>query len=210
MSFKRVIETYGYPVVSKEVAKRVHEAKRNPKGFGAISLGLYTPDADCKIKAPTKGGPYDYTKHAYLVNAPFKIHSICCDIMKKKPAYMYGKATGMYPIIATMAEESLQRQSTWIQQGCNAFDSKHPKSAPMSFWTEQDVLQYIKLKNLPIASVYGRIEADTRREREREREREITHYWMFKNWLRILPLWSPSGQTSKPYSAIGTYTPKTA
>ncbi len=28
----------------------------------------------------------------------------------------------------------------------------------MSFWTEQDVLQYIKTRNIPIASVYGEIE----------------------------------------------------
>ena len=100
------------------------------------------------------------------MDAPFKISNNCCNVMKKAPANAYTKSTGMYPIIATMADESFLRKSTWIKQGCNAFDSKHPKSAPMSFWTEQDVLQYIKLKNLPIASVYGRIEADTQRERD--------------------------------------------
>lgn len=30
-------------------------------------------------------------------------------------------------------------------------------SNPMSFWTEQDVLRYIKLNDIPIASVYGDI-----------------------------------------------------
>lgn len=54
-----------------------------------------------------------------------------------------------------MASESLLRQKNWCKSGCNAFDNKHPKSAPMSFWTEQDVLQYIKENNIPIASVYG-------------------------------------------------------
>ena len=57
--------------------------------------------------------------------------------------------------IATMAEESLMRFSAWIKTGCNAFDNK--KSSPMSFWTEQDVLRYIKQNNLKIASVYGDI-----------------------------------------------------
>lgn len=61
------------------------------------------------------------------------------------------------PIIATMTEESMIRETQWLKDGCNAFNTKHPKSSPMSFWTEQDVLRYIKLKGLKIASVYGDI-----------------------------------------------------
>lgn len=56
-----------------------------------------------------------------------------------------------------MAHESMYREKNWYKSGCNAFDSKHPKSAPMSFWTEQDVLRYIKENDLQIASVYGDI-----------------------------------------------------
>ena len=44
-----------------------------------------------------------------------------------------------------------------MQQGCNSFDGKRPTSKPISFWTEQDVLHYIKEKNLPYCSVYGDI-----------------------------------------------------
>lgn len=54
-----------------------------------------------------------------------------------------------------MADESKQRFAQWLQKGCNAFETKNPMSNPMSFWTEQDVLQYIKDNNIPIASVYG-------------------------------------------------------
>src|SRR5699024_1335912 len=39
--------------------------------------------------------------------------------------------------------------------GCNAFEKKRPTSQPMSFWTEQDILQYIVENNLEYASVYG-------------------------------------------------------
>ena len=56
-----------------------------------------------------------------------------------------------------MAAESKQRTTQWMIKGCNAFESKNPISNPMSFWTEQDVLQYIKENNIPIASVYGDI-----------------------------------------------------
>lgn len=102
-----------------------------------------------------EGSIYDLRRYKFLYDAPFKISDQCCDVMKKSTAQRYHTQTGLYPIIATMTEESLLRQSTWLHQGCNAFEAKHPKSAPMSFWTEQDVLKYIKLKNIPIASVYG-------------------------------------------------------
>ena len=45
----------------------------------------------------------------------------------------------------------------WLRNGCNGFDMKSPISNPMSFWTEQDVLQYIKQNNLPISKVYGEV-----------------------------------------------------
>ena len=48
----------------------------------------------------------------------------------------------------------------WLENGCNGFDLKMPISNPMAFWTEQDVLEYIKINNLPICSVYGEIVTD--------------------------------------------------
>lgn len=56
-----------------------------------------------------------------------------------------------------MTEESEQRQASWLRYGCNSFDSERPMSKPMSFWTEQDVLQYLKQTGIPYAPVYGEI-----------------------------------------------------
>ena len=78
--------------------------------------------------------------------------------MKKSPAHKYAKETGLMPITAQMASESKLRTQKWIQNGCNAFDLKNPISNPMSFWTENDVLQYIYENNIQICSVYGNIE----------------------------------------------------
>lgn len=64
--------------------------------------------------------------------------------MKKKPIHEYEKQTGKKPFIATMASESFIRTRRWLRDGCNAFNAKRPHSNPMSFWTEQDVLLYIK------------------------------------------------------------------
>lgn len=54
-----------------------------------------------------------------------------------------------------MTEESRLRKTAWLKTGCNAFDSN--KSSPMSFWSEQDVLHYIKDNNIEICSIYGDI-----------------------------------------------------
>lgn len=56
-----------------------------------------------------------------------------------------------------MASESNRRKNAWIKTGCNAFDGINSISKPMSFWTENDVLEYINTYKIPYASVYGDI-----------------------------------------------------
>ena len=80
--------------------------------------------------------------------------------MKKGIVHKYAKDTGRKGITGQMAEESRLRRQKWIQNGCNGFQMKEPISNPMSFWTEQDVLHYIKENNLTICSVYGDIVRD--------------------------------------------------
>jgi 3'-phosphoadenosine 5'-phosphosulfate sulfotransferase (PAPS reductase)/FAD synthetase len=95
-----------------------------------------------------------------MLNSNFKVSDKCCGVMKKKPLHEYVKRTNRKPITATMADESDQRTTKWLQNGCNAFHLKSPISNPLSFWTEQDILQYIKTRKIPICSVYGDIVTD--------------------------------------------------
>lgn len=92
-----------------------------------------------------------------LLNAPFDVSSYCCDVMKKQPMKKYEKISGKKPFIGTLACESKLREQAWMRTGCNAFEGKKPKSTPISFWTENDILQYIKQNNIEISSVYGDI-----------------------------------------------------
>lgn len=100
---------------------------------------------------------YNKEKWKFLLYAPFLISDRCCNVMKKKPAHHYQRVENKQPFIATMAEESRLRQSNWLRKGCNAFDGDYPRSAPMSFWTENDVLTYIRHNNLKIADAYGQV-----------------------------------------------------
>lgn len=56
-----------------------------------------------------------------------------------------------------MASESSDRKTDWMKNGCNGFEMSSPRSTPMAFWTEQDVLRYISENDLEIASVYGKV-----------------------------------------------------
>ena len=96
------------------------------------------------VKCDEFGSMYDRSKYLFMLNAPFEVSNQCCKVMKKQPMHQYHKDTGRVPITAQMASESKLRTSQWLQNGCNGFDLKIPTSNPMSFWTEQDVLLYIK------------------------------------------------------------------
>ena len=104
---------------------------------------------------------FNLEKWKPLLNVPFKISKQCCSIMKKNPLHKFNRQCKMHPMTAEMAEESRLRKQEWLKNGCNGFDMKEPKSMPMSFWTEQDVLQYIKEYNVEIPSVYGSVIEDT-------------------------------------------------
>lgn len=112
------------------------------------------------VKCDQYGDMYDRSRYLFMLEAPFEVSNMCCKVMKKAPVHAYGKETGRKPITAQMAYESRLRTSKWIQNGCNAFEAKNPISNPMSFWTEQDVLLYVKENDIPLASVYGDIVVD--------------------------------------------------
>lgn len=193
MNFKTIIQTYGYPFLSKELSAVIGGAQRALAILEAEGIDIHDTKAvteECQKRFKKKRGEwrrlaqalckvtkeneikYDITKeelgiysvipHKYqpILYAPFKITDKCCRIMKKSPMYDFHNETGRNPMTAQMADESRLRTQQWLSNGCNMFDAQHPISNPMSFWTEQDVLKYIKINNLPICSVYGNIIPD--------------------------------------------------
>lgn len=152
LSFPQVLSKYGYPVIGKEVAKVIYYAKRGSDWAVKRLDGLGPDGKPSKFKER-------YIKYKFMIDAPFDKTQLCCDVMKKRPFKIYEEKTGRRPVVATMAEESETRQKSWLKYGCNSFNSERPMSKPMSFWTEQDVLQYLKMTGIPYAPVYGDIVA---------------------------------------------------
>lgn len=161
MTFRQVIEYYGYPVISKEVSRRVQYASKAIREGREKSHGDYLKLCGLFKDKNGNKSQFNCEKWKFLLDAPFHCSSECCTVMKKNPVKKYEKETGRQPILATMADESRLRLEDWLVSGCNGFDSKHPTSKPMSFWTEQDVLEYIVKYNVPYASVYGKIYQDS-------------------------------------------------
>lgn len=143
MRFDEVIKKYGYPMISKETSDTIYHLKKN----GNKSW----------VEGRIKRG-YVSEKYKAIADLDFFISNKCCTVMKKQPAKRFAKQTGKKPFLGQLADESNLRLQVWMKNGCNGFDMKTPVSNPLAFWTEQDILQYIKEKNLPMASVYGNIE----------------------------------------------------
>jgi 3'-phosphoadenosine 5'-phosphosulfate sulfotransferase (PAPS reductase)/FAD synthetase len=149
MSFKQVIEKYGYPVASKNISQKIYILRHY--------------NLSDKLKEYILGGTgkFALTKRwRILLDAPFEVSHKCCDVMKKSPFHAYDKKTDRKPFLASMADESAFRRTSWQRDGCNIFDAKNPQSRPMSFWTEQDILEYLNEKQIPYCSVYGKIVFD--------------------------------------------------
>lgn len=151
-NFMQVLTEEGYPVISKDISRKIklvyrarQKGKRSAVEDAFVGAGIY------------ENSLYACKKYKPLLDIDFKISDECCGIMKEKPLKEYEKDTKAKPYIGIMATESLRRKNAWIRYGCNVFDSKHPCSKPMSVWTEQDVYEYTKKYDLPIAKPYGDI-----------------------------------------------------
>ena len=150
MRFDEVVKKYGYPAISKEVSNCIFWGRRGSPIRLARLLGTHTK----KDGSPSM---FNCSKWKFMLDAPFEVGSDCCKIMKKNPSKKYEKATCKKPILALLADESIKRRDAWMKTGCNAFELARPQSQPMAFWTEQDILQYVKKYNVPYCPVYGDI-----------------------------------------------------
>ena len=149
MRFDEVIKKYGYPLLSKEISKKIYYARQ-----GSEWAKKYT---DGTAERNGEKSRYNIERYEPLLHTDFIVSDSCCSVMKKGPSHEFSKKTGKMAITGQTAEESGLRTQQWLKSGCNGFDLKTPVSNPLSFWTEQDILQYIKQNNIAIASVYGEV-----------------------------------------------------
>lgn len=149
-TFRDVVLNEGYPVISKKVSRQLRilkDHKDDPNWantYRLYDIGVKTDGTFSKVsKLPEKWRP--------LIGADFRATELCCDILKKEPLDTYAKESGRKRIMGIMAAEGGLREK---RHHCNIFDTRDPSSAPMLFWTEQDIWDYIRSRNLPYAKIY--------------------------------------------------------
>lgn len=148
--FASIIKEDGIVCPSKDGSRIIKDARKGcPYALNAIE------------GKDSQGKPNSYKKRYIplkkFVDMDVPISDVCCDLLKEQPMREYEKSTGLRPITAIMAEESSRRTMAWLTKGCTVFDKGKERSKPMSFWTEQDVLQYIVENRIQIADVYGEV-----------------------------------------------------
>lgn len=159
INFKQVLNTYGYPVISKIVSMQIRILSDNTKKNTATYTLIDTGE---KIgKRSQNDGTYgQYTKcfklaekWRFLLDAPFKISEKCCYVMKKNPIHEYEKETGLKPFVGIMASDSQQRKLNYFRTKCNSFNNRL-MSRPLSIWLEDDIWKYINKFKLPYSKIY--------------------------------------------------------
>ena len=146
MPFHKVIEKYGYPVISKENSQKIDEI-RNTNSAKLRNKRLHGDD---------KGNGKLPKKWQFMAEAPFKVSHKCCHALKKNPVKKYEKQTKNKPFVGTMVIDSSLRKINYLQHGCNNFTMKRGMSLPLSFWLEKDIWKYIKTRNLPYSTIYDK------------------------------------------------------
>ena len=150
-TFGRVLKEDGLVYPSKIVAKVIKDARKG-KNYAIHYLNGEHKD----------GTPSDYKRANFchwkkLVDVDVPISDKCCYYLKEGPMLKFEKNSGFRPYVGIRATESTRRRDAWLRTGCNSFDKGKEKSKPLSFWTEQDILEYIVREHIQLADAYGSI-----------------------------------------------------
>lgn len=141
-TFKKVVDTYGYPVFSKRISNAIRTYQH-------------------ALSDRTRTNALDYMERnfkKYCKYKDFPISDKCCDRLKKDPLRRKAKELGLEcAILGILASESYQREKDWLEYGCNVFHvRKDNQSRPLSFWTEDDIKEYIDRFNVKISILYDK------------------------------------------------------
>jgi 3'-phosphoadenosine 5'-phosphosulfate sulfotransferase (PAPS reductase)/FAD synthetase len=152
ITFAQSLEKNGFPLVSKEQAQRISEAK-NTKSDYLRNLRLNGVIRKSKSTQREYVSGKISEKWKYLVYEDIEVTSKCCDVLKKQPIKKYEKETGLSPIIGVMADESVLRKQQYLKNGCNTF-GKRNICKPLSIFTEKDIWDLIDKHDIKICDIY--------------------------------------------------------
>lgn len=149
----RVIQQYGYPVISKEAAQKISHLQNPTSKNATVRHAIMTGETgeyggfkkNSRMKMSQKwlekfGGPENENEGTNYQTAPFKVSDACCYYLKERPCDLYAKDTKCFPYLGLMASEGGRRQKSLMWNGCNYVGKKTKRSCPFAIFSRQDLL----------------------------------------------------------------------
>lgn len=153
-SKREVIEEFGYPIISKEMANRIRILQNPTEKNATIRHAMITGETgefggyqkDSRMKIAVKwlrlfGGADPEGAALGYKSAPFKVSDQCCFWLKEKPMQDYQAESGRYPYLGLMASEGGRRAFALKHWGCNYVSPTVKRSAPFASFMRDDVLR---------------------------------------------------------------------
>ena len=153
-SKRQVIEEYGYPIISKEIANRIRILQNPSQKNATIRHAMITGETghfggnqkDSRMKLADKwlrlfGGADPEGAELGYKAAPFAVSDQCCYWLKEKPMQDYQKESGRFPFLGLMASEGGRRAFALKHWGCNYVSPTVKRSAPFASFMREDVLR---------------------------------------------------------------------
>lgn len=167
----QVINEYGFPVLSKEIAAKIELLQNPTEKNRTVRHAIITGETgtyggnrkNTRMKLSQKwlelfGGYENERENVNYQSPDFKVSSKCCYYLKEKPVADWAKAHNSVPFLGLMASEGGRRQKSLMLNGCNYFGKTTIRSAPFAIFNRQDLLQLALDLNVPVPTIYGTIE----------------------------------------------------
>lgn len=149
-----VIREFGFPVLSKEIAGKIHLLQHPSPDNATVRHAIITGETGeyggfrkgTRMKLSQKWlekfGGYENEREGTNYGKPdFLVSDKCCYYLKENPCNNYARETGRYPYMGLMASEGGRRQKALMLNGCNYISPGTKRSAPFAIFERQDLLR---------------------------------------------------------------------
>lgn len=176
--FIKVLNTLGFPVLSKQLAGDIEHLQVPRERAGkrllyynhALMTGETGPWGGFVHSDMMKlddnilelfGGHYaDDRPDLNCKVAPFKVSDKCCEVMKEAPSRRYQEEHNIFPFLGLMQVEGGQRRYSLRKYGCNYVGKGTARSCPFNYFSRQDLLTLALDLKAPVPEIYGEIVRD--------------------------------------------------
>lgn len=175
MNFHKVLNTFGFPLYSKQIAGKLDHLQ-TPRDQADKRLLYYN---HALMTGDT--GPWGHFEHSESMKldddilelfgghyaedrpdlsckvAPFRVSDKCCQVMKEAPAMRWQEENHIYPFLGLMQIEGGQRRFSLRKYGCNYVGKNTVRSCPFNYFNRNDLLTLALDLKVHVPEIYGEI-----------------------------------------------------